>query len=137
MNTINLRKQIFVFGSNLRGIHGIGSAKHAKEAYHAQTGVGEGRTGDSYAIPTRDCYRPKGSDKLVFITLELEQIKKSVDKFIQYAIENPNLDFRIVEIGCGKAGYKPSDIIPFFKNIPTNCYLPETWKEIITSENRL
>ena len=49
-------KHIFVFGSNLAGRHGAGSALHAAKRYGAQRGIGEGRTGDAYAIPTmKDC----------------------------------------------------------------------------------
>ena len=38
---------IFVFGSNLAGIHGGGAARVAFKQYGAKWGVGEGRTGDS------------------------------------------------------------------------------------------
>ena len=47
-------KQIFVFGSNLAGRHGKGAALHARSYYGAKYGVGEGRTGKSYAVPTKD-----------------------------------------------------------------------------------
>lgn len=45
---------IFVFGSNLAGGHGAGAAKAAREHYGARYGVGSGRTGRAYAIPTKD-----------------------------------------------------------------------------------
>ena len=44
---------IFVFGSNLRGIHGKGAALHAKQKHGAVQGVGEGLRGNSYALPTK------------------------------------------------------------------------------------
>ena len=44
--------QVFVFGSNLSGIHGGGAAQAAHELYGARWGVAEGRTGRCYAIPT-------------------------------------------------------------------------------------
>lgn len=45
---------IFVFGSNPEGRHGAGAAKIAREQFGAQYGVGEGLTGSSYALPTKD-----------------------------------------------------------------------------------
>ena len=47
-------KQIFVFGSNLAGRHGAGSAKEAVAKYGAIYGCGEGLQGESYGIPTKD-----------------------------------------------------------------------------------
>ena len=44
---------IFVFGSNKAGIHGAGAAKYALEHEGAEWGVGEGLTGNSYALPTK------------------------------------------------------------------------------------
>ena len=46
--------QIFVFGSNLAGRHGKGAALAAHKNYGAEYGVGIGRTGMCYAIPTKD-----------------------------------------------------------------------------------
>ena len=45
---------IFVFGSNLAGRHGKGAAKYARNNLGAVYGVGEGLTGDCYALPTKD-----------------------------------------------------------------------------------
>ena len=47
-------RPVFVFGANLAGRHGKGAAATARQAYDAETGVGEGRTGDAYALPTKD-----------------------------------------------------------------------------------
>ena len=44
--------EIFVFGSNLAGFHGGGAARIANEHFGAEWGVGVGRTGQCYAIPT-------------------------------------------------------------------------------------
>ena len=41
--------QIFVFGSNLAGIHGAGAARQARKQFGAAIGIGEGLTGRSYA----------------------------------------------------------------------------------------
>ena len=45
---------IFVFGSNSAGIHGAGAARIALLFFNAKTGVGNGLTGQSYAIPTKN-----------------------------------------------------------------------------------
>ena len=44
--------KIFVFGSNQAGRHGKGSALEARRNHGAVYGVGEGPTGNAYAIPT-------------------------------------------------------------------------------------
>lgn len=110
---------IFVFGSNLAGRHGKGAALTAKMDYDAEYGVGEGRTGNAYAIPTKD-------EKLK--VLPISRIKGYVEKFIDYAYEHPELEFQVTAIGCGQAGYRPEQIFPLFKNAPGNCFLPEGWR---------
>lgn len=114
-----MTKPIFVFGSNLRGAHGAGAALFAREHYGAELGVGIGRTGDSYAIPTKDEN---------IRTLPLHRIKPFVLDFIQYARDNPDLTFAVTRIGCGLAGYEDDDISPMFETAPDNCFLPEEWQ---------
>lgn len=92
--------EIFVFGSNLAGRHGAGSALHAVKHYNAVRGVGVGPTGQAYAIPTKD------EDLRV---LPLATIRGYVADFLAYAEQNPKLKFRIVAIGCGLAGYLPGE----------------------------
>ncbi len=43
--------EVFVFGSNLQGIHGSGAAQVARECFGAIMGRGVGLQGQSYAIP--------------------------------------------------------------------------------------
>ena len=109
---------IFVFGSNLAGIHGAGAAKTAREVYGAKLRVGEGRTGDAYALPTKDT---------VLRSRPLEDIKDSVDIFIEYARANQDLTFVVTRVGCGLAGYKEDQIAPMFESAPSNCILPPGW----------
>jgi hypothetical protein len=111
-------RHIFVFGSNLAGRHGAGSAKAARRHYGAQYGVGVGPTGDSYAIPT------KGYNLEV---LPLDLIAQYVLAFLSYAEANPEMEFHICKIGCGLAGYQEHQIAPLFANAPPNCVLPEGW----------
>ena len=110
---------IFLFGSNLAGIHGAGAARFAVEKHGARYGQGIGYQGNSYAIPTKDKY---------IKTLPLSEIDHYVDQFINFAIEHPNLTFEVTRIGCGLAGYIDSQIAPMFKNAPMNCQLPEGWR---------
>jgi hypothetical protein len=110
---------IFVFGSNLAGRHGKGAALYARTHYGAEYGVGIGKTGCSYAIPTKDRN---------LNVLGLETIRGHVQEFIQYAKDHPQHTFQVTRIGCGLAGYKDHQIAPMFIGAPNNCQLPEEWK---------
>ena len=48
-------KQIFVFGTDTNGSQRYGAAGLAAKNFGAQIGVRNGRTGDSYALPTMGC----------------------------------------------------------------------------------
>lgn len=109
---------IFVFGSNQAGRHGKGAALYARQKHGAEYGVGEGRTGNSYALPTKDEN---------IRTRTLSDVRTSVDKFIEYAKANPDLQFEVTKVGCGLAGFKEFEIAPLFKNAPSNCSLPDGW----------
>lgn len=115
--------EIFVFGSNLAGRHGKGAALHAAKHYGAVHGIGTGRTGQAYGIPTKD-------EKIR--TLPLTEIKRHVARFIVYAKWNPQLTFKVTAIGTGLAGYKHEDIAPMFKGAPSNCILPDEWQDFVT-----
>ena len=110
---------VFVFGSNLAGRHGAGAARDARLEWEAKTGVGVGRTGWAYAIPTKD-------EKVR--TLPLERIKPYVEEFMRYATEHPELKFLVTRIGCGLAGYVDAQIAPMFASAPQNCDLPQEWR---------
>lgn len=110
---------VFVFGSNHSGRHGAGAALHAKQYYGAVEGVGEGPTGTSYAIPTKS---------KTLIPLSLAQIKKHIQKFIQYANQHPELTFKVTPIGCGLAEYHFRHIAPLFAGVPANCEMPPGWR---------
>jgi len=109
---------IFVFGSNLAGRHGKGAALCAVQEHGAIYGMGVGRQGNSYAIPTKDANLK---------TLSLTQIRMYVFEFLSYAIDNPELQFNVTRVGCGLAGYTDSDIAPMFLHAPKNCILPAGW----------
>ena len=111
-----------MFGSNLAGRHGAGAARQAMQQFGARYGIGEGPTGQCYAIPTKDS---------TVTTLPLDAIKVHVEKFLDFAEENGYRTFLLTEIGCGLAGYSPKDIAPFFRNAPLNVVLPERFKSYI------
>ena len=123
-----LPSQIFVFGSNTLGIHSAGAAKQAKLKYKAKMYVGEGLTGQCYALPT------KGTD--FSKSLSISQIQKHVNIFIECAKENPHLIFLVTEIGCGLANYKPKDIAPLFKEAMEleNVHLPRAFWNVLLGE---
>jgi len=109
---------IFVFGSNLAGRHGAGAALAAFKEHGAEYGTGVGRTGNSYAIPTKDA-------KLRSLPLEI--IAVHVSQFLVYAGRHPELEFQVTRVGCGLAGYTDAQISPMFKTATKNCVLPGEW----------
>lgn len=96
--------EVFVFGSNLRGLHGAGAA-HRAIMFGAVIGQGEGAQGQAYAIPTKNWELE---------TLNLSSIRAHVATFIEYAKAHDDKTFIVTKIGCGLAGYKPSEIAPLF-----------------------
>ena len=111
--------EIFVFGSNLAGMHGGGAAHVAMERFGAIWGQGVGLQGQSYAIPTM-----QGG---------VETIKPYVDEFISFAKSHPEYTFYVTRIGCGIAGFTVDQIAPLFSqalDVP-NIILPEDFVQFI------
>lgn len=98
--------EVFVFGSNEGGKHSKGAALTAKQ-WGARRPVPAGRSGQTYAIPT------KPAD--VRTRLCLRDISKYVDDFTAHAAGHPEDIFLVTEIGCGLAGYSPAEIAPLFR----------------------
>lgn len=111
-------KKVFVFGSNYAGAHGAGAAAYARKFHGATLGIGEGMSGNSYALPTKNHN---------IQSLTLAQIQGHVDKFMEYAGLHPELEFQVTQVGCGLAGFKASDIAPMFAGAPSNCYFDTKW----------
>ena len=112
--------EIFVFGSNLAGVHGAGAARKAME-WGAVWGQGVGLQGQTYAIPTM-----QGG---------IDTIKPYVDEFLAFAKSHPELKFLVTEIGCGIAGFTVEEIAPLFKAALSeeygNVFLPERFYGVI------
>lgn len=109
--------EIFVFGSNLKGMHGGGAARIALEKFGAVWGQGTGLQGNSYAIPTMH----GGTDA----------IAPYVDEFIAFAREHKEMKFYVTRIGCGIASFAVQEMAPLFKAAldEENIYLPKDFIE--------
>ena len=107
--------EIFVFGSNLSGMHGGGAALLAYRKFGAIWGQGVGLQGQSYGIPTM-----QGG---------VETIKPYVDEFIAFAKAHLELLFYVTKIGCGIAGFTEEEISPLFAQAHgiDNIILPRGW----------
>lgn len=110
--------EVFVFGSNLEGMHG-GGAAWAFQKFGAVLGCGVGLRGQSYAIPTM-----QGG---------VETIKPYTDEFVSFAGEHPELFFYVTRIGCGIAGFKEKEIAPLFADAVglENVCLPEGFAKLL------
>lgn len=127
MESINLSTAIFVFGSNLSGIHGAGAARTARLRYGAQMGVGEGLTGQSYALPTVG-YR--------ITPIHLDEVQGYVQNFINFARSRPDLEFQVTQAGCGLGGFRKNDIAPMFEMAPENCWFDSAWKSLMPDHTK-
>ena len=114
---------VFVFGSNLAGRHGKGAALWARQNRGAIYGVGVGRQGNSYGIPTKG-YQLE--------SLPLTRIEYHVAEFIAYARAHPDLRFQLTPVGCGLAGFSPEQIAPMFLYSPANVELPDEFMPVLT-----
>lgn len=111
--------EVFVFGSNLAGMHGGGAARVAMRHFGAVWGQGVGLQGQSYAIPTM-----QGG---------VETIKPYVDEFLAFARAHRELLFYVTRIGCGIAGFHDREIAPLFAEALTmeNVVLPESFVDVL------
>jgi hypothetical protein len=102
--------EVFVFGSNAAGLHAAGAAALAHDRFGAVWGQGHGLHGQSYAINSMS---------------GLTVLRQEVAGFVDFAADHPELRFLVTEIGCGIAGYTPTEVAPFFVGAGDNVVLPE------------
>lgn len=116
------KNEIFVFGSNLEGMHGGGAARAAYDHFGAIWGLGVGLQGQSYAIPTMH----GGA----------EVIKPYVDQFIEFATSHKEYTFLVTRIGCGIARFTAKDMAPLFARAidVENIILPKDFVEVILAQ---
>ena len=110
---------IFVFGSNLAGRHGKGAAEYAHKMHGAQFGVGRGRTGNAWAIPTKD-------EQLR--SLPMDAVLAEIQQFMDAAGADSSGRYVFTRVGCGLAGLEEAPIRDFcLANRPENVQLPGLW----------
>ena len=112
--------EIFVFGSNIHGQHGAGAARAAYDMFGAEWGVGEGLTGQCYALPTME-----GG---------VDYIAGKVQNFLACAKAHPEMKFYVTKIACGIAGFTVEEIGPLFKDAMQmeNVILPQEFVALIS-----
>lgn len=112
--------EIFVFGSNLSGMHGGGAANQAYQSFNAEWGVGEGLTGRCYAFPTMNEQMNKRDES---------ELIESVKKLYACALVNLDKVFLLTKVGCGIAGYREEHMKNLFNKIkaPDNVVKPIGW----------
>lgn len=110
--------EVFVFGSNIQGMHGGGAAWYANQRFGAEWGVGEGLSGHCYALPTME---------------GMPSMHSAVERFIACAKKHKELTFLVTAVGCGIAGYTPQEVAPLFKEATRldNVYLPQVFWDVL------
>ncbi len=116
--------EIFVFGSNLSGMHRSAAANDAM-GFGAIWGNPKGLQGQTYAIPTKTLFYKE--------TLPLNEIEGYVSEFIEFTKGNPHLTFLVTEVGCGLAGLTPTQVAPFFRDALDceNIELPKRFLQVL------
>ena len=111
--------QILVFSSNLLGIH-KGEIPEKAMKYGAIYYNPKGFQGKTYAIPSFD---------RTFNRLSLDEIKKNINEFLDFALLHHRLTYFVTNIGGGDRGYPAKLIAPFFRDAVnrSNIYLPESF----------
>lgn len=115
---------VFVFGSNLRGIHGAGAALHAARWLGAVRGQGEGPMGGTAFVPSCYAVATKADPRT---PLPKAQVESGVGRFLDYASAHSDLTYQVTRLGCGLAGFSDAEIAPLFDGASSNCRLPGLW----------
>ncbi|MGN0821488.1 MAG: hypothetical protein ACI4OX_06920 [Akkermansia sp.] len=123
-NLINIlqEKEIFVFGSNLAGLHYGGAARVAHERFGAIWVQETGLQGQCYVIP--------------IMHGGIREIAPYVDQFAADAAAHPELRFLVTRIGCGIAGFQDEDIAPLIDRaarLPNVC-LSMSFQRVLGSD---
>ena len=115
--------EIFVFGSNVAGIHNGGAAGYAKNHFGAIDGQAEGLQGQSYAIPTDGV-----SEK---------ELYQAICRFCDFASSRTELTFYVTAVGCGNAGFSPYTVAPMFRDAVKlkNVKLPIEFWDFLTMDD--
>ena len=112
--------EIFVFGSNIHGVHNGGASAYALQNFGAVNGQAEGLQGQSYAIPTDG--------------VNINELYLGIRRFHDFAQAHPELTFYVTRIGCGIAGWSVFRVAPMFADCANldNVKLPkEFWEYLL------
>lgn len=137
-----LPNQIFVFGSNPEGRHGMGAAKAAIK-FGAKYGKGRGLHGQTYALVTKNltagfCEKDIG---LTYCQAGKQSVPMSgyygiihnIKELYEVARANPDKDFIVVYQNSSNNlnGYSPKEIIEAFMcmEVPDNIVLHDSFEE--------
>ena len=121
--------EVTVFGSNTRGHHWGGAARYANMNLGAEWGVGEGRTGQTYAFPTltfpnTDLVNAGASDDDREMNMVSEEaFAESFQKLKTAILAEPDKVFYITKLGLGIAGWTLPAVFRMFweSGIPFEC----------------
>ena len=140
-NQIRGTNNIFVFGSNPEGRHGMGAAKAAM-LMGAKYGIGRGLVGNTYALITKNISKSvpyTESNGTVYnrtgkLSVTKEQLTTNWKEFVVCARENPNKNF-IIAFQNTKAtlsGVLPRELISILLELklPDNIYIHESFKGV-------
>lgn len=114
-----LSDRVYVFSSNLAGLHRELYSGPASSLFGAQTGVSEGFCGKSYAIPVKDRFMRH---------LSLGEIKRYIQEFKQFTLSHPEMTFHVVRLENVVNSLKTWQIAPLFSGCAKNCSFPVQWK---------
>ncbi len=93
--------QLFVFGTDKIGSQKYGASGLAAKKFGAQIGVVEGKTGDSYALPTKG--------------FSISDLSNAVSRFKDFVDANKQFSYLVTPVGCGHAGFNASEVAKLFE----------------------
>ena len=120
--------EIFVFGSNTEGRHGLGAAKWAMK-FGAKNGKAFGLQGQTYAIITKNLKsksHPSVSKGIII---------SQIIGLYKYAEKHPELDFLVAySTEPNLNGYTPEQMADMFKcgSIPNNIVFEHKFSKLLT-----
>ena len=121
--------QIFVFGSNPKGIHGAGTALIALKKFGAKYGQGYGLQGKSYAIATKDL------SKNIHPSISKEEIIRQIRTLYSTAAITPEFEYFIAYRGNGKNlnGYTAQEMAEMFAcaEAPENIIFEDVFAKLV------
>jgi hypothetical protein len=152
---------IFVFGSNPEGRHGLGAAKDAQN-FGAKYWLGRGISGNTYALPTKNLpphrYKPRSGNVIETIgpdvsnnprrieytrvgprSITLEQIRDNILDLYLFAERNPHLTFFIAYKASrdNLNGYSANEIFTLFVDdivVPDNIRFHNSFRNLICNQ---